>query len=65
MQIVWLHVLSTHIVPLCLHKLFAQFGNVPLHSACYNSHKEIVQLLLDKGADKDALDNVSMTRPPL
>jgi len=31
-------------------------GSTALHAACYNNHKEIVQLLLDKGASRSILN---------
>ncbi len=38
----------------------AQFGNTALIRAAGNSHADCVRLLLDAGADKEAIDNVSV-----
>jgi len=38
-----------------------QDGATPLHSACYEGHKEIVSLLLSKGADVNATDTNGST----
>ena len=38
--------------------IFEKFGLVPLHTASKNGKKEIVKLLLEKGANIEAKDNV-------
>ena len=38
-----------------------QDGATPLHSACFNGHKEVAQLLLDRGANIDRAENVSIS----
>ena len=40
----------------------AQYGNTPLHLAARYGHLEVAQLLLERGADKEAKANV---RAPL
>ena len=37
----------------------AQFTFTPLHWACLGGHTVVVELLIDKGADAEAKDNVS------
>jgi len=32
-------------------------GRTPLHFACYRGHREVVRLLLDRGADKEKANN--------
>ena len=38
--------------------LFIQSGRISLHQASQNGHKEVVELLLDRGADVDKADQV-------
>ena len=39
----------------------AQDGDTPLHKASREGHLDVVKELLSKGANVDALNNVSMT----
>ena len=41
-----------------LHPLCVQYQGTPLHVACYNGHTDTAALLLDRGADINALDQV-------
>ena len=36
-------------------------GRTPLHFAAYRGHKDVVQILLDKGADPSRTDNSGCT----
>ena len=42
----------------------AQSGKTPLHDAAICGYLDIVQLLLERGADKEAKDNVRALLPP-
>ena len=41
--------------------MYLQYGKTPLHKASVESHISIVHLLLEKGANINAVDNVSYT----
>ena len=41
-----------------LHALCVQYQRTPLHVACVNGHTDTAALLLDRGADIKALDQV-------
>ena len=42
-----------------LHGDTLQYGRGSLHEASENGHKEVVELLLEKGADVDKADKVA------
>ena len=44
--------------------LFSQDGFTGLYQAAQNGHLEVVELLLDKGADVNRTDKVKPTRTP-
>ena len=46
-------------LPPCLSNPLTQNGDTPLTLALRNGHTEIAALMLEKGANKDAKDNVS------
>ena len=50
---------TTCLSPVHLPLCNLQDGNTPLHRAALNGHKEVAALLLDKGANLEALDKVS------
>ena len=39
--------------------IYSQRGRTALMCACISNHAEVLQLLLDRGADLDVVDNVS------
>ena len=41
--------------------MFLQFGKSPLLAACEGGHTEIAKLFIDRGADVNQLDKVSVT----
>ena len=48
---------------LCLELWTSQFGYTALIGAAYYGHRDVVGLLLDRGADMEAKDNVSRPLP--
>jgi ankyrin repeat protein len=42
----------------------AQEGNTPLHNAAENGDASVIAALCERGADKEAKNNVRCTRPP-
>lgn len=50
---------TTEVGPLChFHNFVFQLDRTPLHWACAKGHLQIVELLVDMGADLEAKDKV-------